>query len=97
MTDEMLELPRHPAPRRGAERQFLKAYDRGIPLPDESVNVIISNCIINLSPDKPGSSVRSLATAPGGRFAVTDVIADSDMDDATRADMPQWIGCIAGR
>ena len=68
-----------------------------MPLPDDSVDVIISNCVINLSGDKPAvfrEAARVLR--PGGRFAVTDVVADPDMDEATRADMEQWVGCIAG-
>jgi SAM-dependent methyltransferase len=61
------------------------------------VDVVISNCVINLSADKP-KVFREAARVlrPGGRFAVTDVVADPDMDDATRADMQQWTGCIAG-
>jgi SAM-dependent methyltransferase len=66
-------------------------------MPDASVDVVISNCVINLSGDKP-AVIREAARIlrPGGRFAVSDVIADPDMDDATRADMRQWTGCIAG-
>ncbi len=68
-----------------------------MPLPDDSVDVIISNCVINLSADKP-SVFREAARVlrPGGRFAVTDVIADEGMDEATRADLAQWTGCVAG-
>jgi arsenite methyltransferase len=66
-------------------------------LPDDSVDVVISNCVINLSADKP-QVLREVARVlrPGGRFAVSDVIADPDMDAATRADMQEWTGCIAG-
>ena len=68
-----------------------------IPLPDDSVDVVISNCVINLAADK--SKVLTEAARvlrPGGRFAVSDVIADPDMDHATRSDMEQWTGCVAG-
>ena len=61
------------------------------------VDVVISNCVINLSADKPaGVAEAARVLRPGGRFAVSDVIADPDMDAATRADMAQWTGCIAG-
>jgi arsenite methyltransferase len=98
MTDEMLELARANAAEAGvANVEFVKGYLEEIPLPDASVDVVISNCVINLAGDKQ----RVLAEAarvlrPGGRFAVSDVIADEDMDDATRADMAAYTGCIAG-
>jgi ubiquinone/menaquinone biosynthesis C-methylase UbiE len=98
MTDEMLELARANAAEAGADNvEFLKGEIEAIPLPDASVDVIISNCVINLSGDKP-QVLREAARVlrPGGRFAVSDVIADPDMDDATRAHMQQWTGCIAG-
>jgi SAM-dependent methyltransferase len=98
MTDEMLELARTNAADAGVENvEFVKGYIEDIPLPDESVDVVISNCVINLSGDKP-KVLREAARVlrPGGRFAVSDVIADPEMDDATRADMAQWTGCIAG-
>jgi ubiquinone/menaquinone biosynthesis C-methylase UbiE len=68
-----------------------------VPLPDDSTDVVISNCVINLSGDKP-SVFREAARVlrPGGRFAVTDVVADEGMDETTRRDMAQWTGCIAG-
>ena len=77
--------------------EFLKGQIEDIPLPDASVDVVISNCVINLSADKP-QVIREAARVlkPGGRFAVSDVIADEDMDDATRGDMRQYTGCIAG-
>jgi SAM-dependent methyltransferase len=98
MTDEMLELARANQREAGIENaEFLKGTIEAIPLADDSVDVIISNCVINLSGDKP-AVLREAARVlrPGGRFAVTDVIADLDMDEETKADMAQWTGCIAG-
>ena len=96
MTDEMLALARANAA--GARNvEFLKGYLEQIPLRDAAVDVVISNCVINLAADKHvvlAEAARVLR--PGGRFAISDVIADPDMDDATRADMQQWTGCIAG-
>jgi arsenite methyltransferase len=98
MTDEMLELARQNAAEAGIDNvEFVKGYIEDIPLPDGSVDVVISNCVINLAADKRkvlAEAARVLR--PGGRFAVSDVIADPDMDDATRADMQQWTGCVAG-
>jgi arsenite methyltransferase len=98
MTDEMLELARANAAEAGVENaEFRKGYLEDMPLEDASVDVVISNCVINLSGDK-SQVLREAARVlrPGGRFAVSDVIADPDMDDATRADMAAWTGCIAG-
>ena len=98
MTDEMLELARASAASAGADNaEFVKGYIEELPLEDASVDVVISNCVINLSADKP-RVIREAARVlrPGGRFAVSDVIADPDMDAATRADMQAWTGCIAG-
>jgi arsenite methyltransferase len=98
MTDEMLELARENQRKAGAENvDFLKGTIEDIPLPEGSVDVIISNCVINLSADKP-TVFREAARVlrPGGRFAVTDVVADPDMDEKTQRDMEQWTGCIAG-
>jgi ubiquinone/menaquinone biosynthesis C-methylase UbiE len=98
MTDEMLELARANAANAGVTNvKFVKGYIEDVPLPDDSVDVVISNCVINLSADKRkviAEAARVLR--PAGRFAVSDVIADSDMDAATRADMASWTGCIAG-
>jgi arsenite methyltransferase len=98
MTDEMLELARANAAAAGVENvEFVKGYLEDIPLPAASVDVVISNCVINLAADKRvvlAEAARVLK--PGGRFAVSDVIADEGMDDLTRADMQQWTGCIAG-
>ena len=98
MTDEMLELARANAAEAGvANVEFVKGHIEDIPLADASVDVVISNCVINLSGDK-AAVLREVARVlrPGGRFAVSDVIADPEMDDATRADIAQWTGCIAG-
>ena len=98
MTDEMLELARRNQREAGVENvEFLKGTIEKVPLLDDSVDVIISNCVINLSADKP-SVFREAARVlrPGGRFAVTDIVADADMDEETRRDMAQWTGCIAG-
>jgi len=98
MTDEMLELARRNRDEAGVENaNFLRGTIESIPLPDDSVDVIISNCVINLSADK-AQVLREAARVlrPGGRFAVTDVIADPDMDEDTRGDIQQWTGCIAG-
>ena len=98
MTDEMLELARANAAEAGIDNaEFVKGYLEDIPLPDASVDVVISNCVINLAADKRvvlAEAARVLRV--GGRFAVSDVIADEHMDEATRADMAQWTGCIAG-
>jgi arsenite methyltransferase len=98
MTDEMLELARSNAAEAGVENaEFLKGYLEDLPLEAASVDVVISNCVINLSGDKP-QVIREAARVlrPGGRFAVSDVIADPDMAEETRADMTAWTGCIAG-
>ena len=98
MTDEMLALAQANAAEAGVENaRFLKGYIEDMPLPDASVDVVISNCVINLSADKP-RVVREAARVlrPGGRLAVSDVLADEDMDEATRADVAAWTGCIAG-
>jgi SAM-dependent methyltransferase len=98
MTDEMLELARANAAEAGVENvEFVKGYIEEIPLPDGSVDVVVSNCVLNLSGDKPkvlAEAARVLK--PGGRFAISDVIASPDMDEATRADMTAYTGCIAG-
>ena len=98
MTDEMLALARRNAEEAGARNvEFLKGHIEEIPLDDGSVDVVISNCVINLSGDKP-RVLREVARVlkPGGRFAVSDVVADPEMDEVTRKDLAQWTGCIAG-
>ena len=98
MTDEMLALARENQRKAGVENvEWLRGEIEAIPLPAETVDVVISNCVINLSADK-GAVLAEAARVlkPGGRFAVSDVIADEGMDEATRADMAAYTGCIAG-
>jgi arsenite methyltransferase len=98
MTDEMLDLARANQAKAGITNvHWLKGQIEAIPLPAASVDVVLSNCVINLSTDKP-RVLRETARVlkPGGLFAVSDVIAAGDMDDATRADMQHYVGCIAG-
>jgi arsenite methyltransferase len=98
MTDEMLALARANAAEAGVENvEFVKGYIEDVPLGDDTVDVVISNCVINLAADKAtvlAEAARVLR--PGGRLAISDVIADPDMDRATREDMQQWTGCVAG-
>jgi SAM-dependent methyltransferase len=98
MTDEMLQLARANAAQAGVENvEFVKGYLEDMPLNDASVDVVISNCVINLSGDKPKVITEAARVLrPGGRLAVSDVIADPDMDTATKADMAAWTGCVAG-
>ena len=98
MTDEMLALARANAAAAGVENvEFRRGYIEDMPQPDASVDIVISNCVINVSADKP-RVLREAARVlrPGGRLAVSDVLADEDMDEATRADVAAWTGCIAG-
>ena len=98
MTDEMLGLARENARKAGAINvEFLKGEIESIPLPDNSVDVIISNCVINLSADK----ARVLREAfrvlkPGGRFAVSDVVVRGEVPELVRTSMELWVGCVAG-
>ena len=98
MTDEMLALARENQRKSGLENvEWLRGEIEAIPLPAESVDVVISNCVINLSADKPAVLAEAARVlVPGGRLALSDVVADDDVDAATRADMAQWSGCIAG-
>jgi arsenite methyltransferase len=98
MTDEMLDLARANQAKAGIENvHWLKGHIEDIPLPAATVDVVLSNCVINLSTDKP-RVLREVARVlkPGGRLAVSDVIADPDMDEATRTDLAQYVGCVAG-
>jgi arsenite methyltransferase len=98
MTDEMLDLARrNAAEARATNVEFLRGQIEDVPLPTNSVDVVISNCVINLSTDKPAvfaSTFRVLK--PGGRIGVADVVADNDLDRAQRAERGDWVGCIAG-
>jgi arsenite methyltransferase len=98
MTDEMLTLARVNAAKAGAENvEFVKGQIEDIPLPDGSIDVVISNCVINLSTDKAaviGEMFRVLT--PGGRLGISDVVAEDDLSPADRAERGSYVGCIAG-
>ena len=98
MTDAMLELAERNRQTAGIENvRFLKGIIEAIPLPDNSVDVVISNCVINLSADKAQvlrEAYRVLT--PGGRFAVSDIVVQGNLPPALRRDMESWAGCIAG-
>ena len=98
MTDEMLALARENQRRAGATNvEFLEGEIEQIPLPDNSVDVIISNCVINLSADKAGVLREAFRVLkPGGRFAVSDVIVRGEVPAALRKSMELWVGCVAG-
>ena len=98
MTDEMLELARRNAAEAGATNvEFLKGDIESIPLPDASVDVIISNCVINLSADKRQVLKEAFRVLrPGGRFAVSDVVVRGDVPPEVRRSMELWVGCVAG-
>jgi arsenite methyltransferase len=98
MTDEMLELANRNKQEAGIENvEFLKGHIEDIPLPDDSVDVIISNCVINLSGDKPQVIREAFRVLkPGGRFAVSDVVSFGQLPDGLRKDMEAWVGCVAG-
>lgn len=98
MTDEMLALARDNAHKAGATNvEFLKGTIEAIPLPANSVDVIISNCVINLSGDKDAVLREAFRVLkPGGRFAVSDVVVHGDVPEEVRKNMELWIGCIAG-
>jgi len=98
MTDEMLELARKNAKEAGATNvEFLKGELEAIPLPAGSVDVIISNCVINLSADKDRSLREAFRVLkPGGRFAVSDVVVRGEVPEPIRKSVELWIGCLAG-
>jgi SAM-dependent methyltransferase len=98
MTDDMLELARRNAREAGATNvEFLKGEIERIPLPDASVDVIISNCVINLSADKRKVLAEAFRVLkPGGRFAVSDVVVRGPVPEPVRQSMELWVGCVAG-
>jgi arsenite methyltransferase len=98
MTDEMLELARANAAKAGAGNvEFVKGEIEALPLPDGAVDVVISNCVINLSADKPAVLAQMFRVlVPGGRIGISDVVADDHMSPADRAAAGSYVGCIAG-
>ena len=98
MTDEMLELARSNRRKAGVENvEFLKGDIEAIPLPDASVDVIISNCVVNLAADKRKVITEAFRVLkPGGRFAVSDVVVRGEVPADVRSSMELWVGCIAG-
>jgi arsenite methyltransferase len=98
MTDEMLKLAEQNRAAQGVEKaRFLKGHIEAIPLPDTAVDVVISNCVINLAADK-GQVLREAfrVLKPGGRFAVSDIVVQGTMPVALRQNMEAWVGCVAG-
>src|SRR5258707_10714474 len=98
MTDEMLALANENKARAGASNvEFLRGHIESIPLPSNTVDVIISNCVINLSGDKRKVLAEAFRVLkPGGRFAVSDVVVRGDVPAAIRRSMELWVGCVAG-
>ena len=98
MTDEMLALAQRNATEVGATNvEFLKGHIEAIPLPADSIDVVISNCVINLAADKPSVfSEIARVLRPGGRIGITDIVADDALTPAQRAERGAWVGCIAG-
>ena len=98
MTDEMLDLARHNAAEAGAHNvEFLRGYIEDIPLPDGTIDVIISNCVINLSTDKPAVFAEMHRVLKSeGRVGITDIVADDTLTAEQRAERGSWVGCIAG-
>jgi arsenite methyltransferase len=98
MTEEMLALARRNATEAGAGNvEFLKGQIEAIPLPAETMDMVISNCVVNLSIDKPAVFAETFRVLkPGGRIGITDVVADDQLSPQERAERGAWVGCIAG-
>jgi arsenite methyltransferase len=98
MTEEMLALARQNATQAGASNvEFLKGHIEAIPLPAQTVDVVISNCVVNLSTDKPAVFAETFRVLkPGGRLGITDVVAEDHLSAEDRAERGAWVGCIAG-
>jgi arsenite methyltransferase len=98
MTEEMLALARANATEAGATNvDFLKGQIEAIPLPAETVDVVISNCVVNLSTDKPAVFAETYRVLkPGGRIGLTDVVAEDHLSSEDRAERGAWVGCVAG-
>ena len=98
MTDEMLALARRNADQAGATNvEFLKGHIEAIPLPADSIDVVISNCVVNLAADK-GAVFNEMARVlrPGGRIGISDIVADDSLTPEQRAERGSYVGCIAG-
>jgi SAM-dependent methyltransferase len=98
MTDEMLALARENQAKAGIDNvEFLKGFIESVPLPDASVDVVISNCVINLASDKQAVLQEMFRVLrPGGRIGISDVVASDDLSPAGRAERGSYVGCIAG-
>jgi arsenite methyltransferase len=98
MTEEMLALARRNFAEAGATNvEWLKGQIEAIPLPAQTVDVVISNCVVNLSTDKPAVFAETYRVLkPGGRIGITDVVAEDQLSAADRAERGAWVGCIAG-